>query len=144
LIASAAAVIHLLGVRADDCDPIAFPIAHIGGGSMLVASLVTGFRIVLFDQWDPATTPERMATHDPTILGSAVPFFLAYLNAQERHGSEPLYPHLRIGAGGGAPLPADLHRGMRETFGIRGICNSWGLTEFPIVGFATPDDDFDV
>jgi acyl-CoA synthetase (AMP-forming)/AMP-acid ligase II len=144
LIASAAAVIHLLGVRADDCDPIAFPIAHIGGVSMMVASLVTGFRIVLFDQWDPGTTPERMATHDPTILGSAVPFFLAYLNAQERHGTEPLFPRLRIGAGGGAPIPADLNRAMRETFGIRGICNSWGLTEFPIVGFTTPEDDFEV
>jgi acyl-CoA synthetase (AMP-forming)/AMP-acid ligase II len=33
---------------------------------------------------------------------------------------------------------------MRETFGVRGICNSWGLTEFPIVTFATPDDDFEV
>jgi acyl-CoA synthetase (AMP-forming)/AMP-acid ligase II len=144
LIASASAVIHLLGVRADDRDPIPFPIAHIGGISMMVASLVTGLRIVLFDQWDPVKTPERVAAHDPTMLGSAVPFFLAYLNAQERHGSEPLYPRLRIGTGGGAPLPADLNRAMRETFGIRGICNSWGLTEFPIVGFTSPDDDFDV
>jgi acyl-CoA synthetase (AMP-forming)/AMP-acid ligase II len=144
LIASASAVIHLLGVRADDCDPIPFPIAHIGGISMLVASLVTGLRLVLFDQWDPVKTPERVVAHDPTMLGSAVPFFLAYLNAQERHGSEPLYPRLRIGTGGGAPIPADVNRAMRETFGIRGICNSWGLTEFPIVGFTSPDDDFDV
>jgi acyl-CoA synthetase (AMP-forming)/AMP-acid ligase II len=144
IIASASGVIHGLGVRADDVYPIAFPVAHIGGVSMLVASLTTGFRFVAFDQWDPVATPERMAAHEPTILGSAVPFFLAYLNAQQRHGAEPLYPRLRIGTGGGAPLPADLNRAMRETFGVRGICNSWGLTEFPIVTFATPDDDFDV
>jgi len=144
IIASASGVIHGLGVRSDDVYPIAFPVAHIGGVSMLVASLTTGFRYVAFDQWDPVATPERMAAHEPTILGSAVPFFLAYLNAQERHGAEPLYPHLRIGTGGGAPLPADLNRAMRETFGVRGICNSWGLTEFPIVTFATPDDDFEV
>jgi len=131
-------------VRADDVYPIAFPVAHIGGVSMLVASLTTGMRFVAFDQWDPVATPERMAVHEPTILGSAVPFFLAYLNAQERHGAEPLYPRLRIGTGGGAPLPADLNRAMRETFAVRGICNSWGLTEFPIVTFATPDDDFEV
>jgi acyl-CoA synthetase (AMP-forming)/AMP-acid ligase II len=134
----------LLGVRDDDRYPIAFPISHIGGISMLVSSLVTGVRLVWFDQWDPVATPERVAAHDPTILGSAVPFFLAYLNAQERHGDEPLYSHLRIGTGGGAPLPADLNRAMRETFGVRGICNSWGLTEFPIVGFTTPEDDFEV
>jgi acyl-CoA synthetase (AMP-forming)/AMP-acid ligase II len=144
IIASASGVIHGLGVRADDVYPIAFPVAHIGGVSMMVASLTTGFRFVAFDQWDPVATPERMAAHEPTILGSAVPFFLAFLNAQERHGAEPLYPRLRIGTGGGAPLPADLNRAMREAFGIRGICNSWGLTEFPIVTFATPDDDFEV
>ena len=144
ILASATGVIDGLGVRADDVYPIAFPVAHIGGVSMLVASLTTGFQFLAFDQWDPGSTPERMAAHDPTILGSAVPFFLAYLNAQERHGSDPLFPRLRIGTGGGAPLPADLNRAMRETFGIRGICNSWGLTEFPIVTFATPDDDFEV
>src|SRR4051794_4214662 len=91
ILASASGVIHGLGVRAGDRYPIAFPVAHIGGVSMLVASLTTGFRFVAFDQWDPVATPERMAAHEPTILGSAVPFFLAYLNAQERHGAEPLY-----------------------------------------------------
>jgi acyl-CoA synthetase (AMP-forming)/AMP-acid ligase II len=32
---------------------------------------------------------------------------------------------------GGAPITAELGRQMRETFGVAGIANAWGLTEFP-------------
>ena len=144
VIASASAVIHHLGLRRDDVFPLAIPISHIGGVTMLVASLTTGLRLVCFDAFDPAATPERMAAHQPTILGSAVPFFLAYLGAQERHGSEPLFPSLRIGVSGGAPLPSEVNRSVRESLGIGGICNSWGLTEFPVVTSTAPADDVEI
>jgi acyl-CoA synthetase (AMP-forming)/AMP-acid ligase II len=144
VIASASAVIGYLGMRSDDVFPLAIPVSHIGGATMLVASLSTGVRLVCFDSFDPTTTPERMAMHQPTLLGSAVPFFLAYLAAQERHGSEPLFPRLRVGVSGGAPLPAEVNRNVREAFGIHGICNSWGLTEFPVVTSATPDDTTEI
>jgi acyl-CoA synthetase (AMP-forming)/AMP-acid ligase II len=144
VIASASAVIHNLGVRSDDVMPFAIPIAHIGGVTMLVASLVTGMRHVYFEAFDPTTTPERMAAHGSTVLGSAVPFFLAYIAAQERHGREPLFPHLRVAVAGGAPLPAETSRAVRETLGIDGICNSWGMTEFPVVTFASPGDTQEV
>jgi len=144
VMASANAVMHGLGTGPDDVFPMAIPMAHIGGVGMLTAALISGMRIVLFDTWDPATTPERMAAHRPTILGSAVPFFLAYIAAQQRHGREPLFPALRTGVAGGAPLPPEVNRSVRETLGIRGICNSWGLTEFPIVTSPTPDDPIEV
>ena len=43
--------------------------------------------LVLFDAWDPLETPERMAVHQPTLLGSATPFFRAYVAGQRRHGT---------------------------------------------------------
>ena len=144
VMASANAVMLGMGMNPDDIFPMAIPMAHIGGVGMLTASLMSGMCIAVFDVWDPATTPERMAAHRPTILGSAVPFFLAYMAAQQRHGAEPLFPALRSGVAGGAPLPPEVNRSVRETLGIRGICNSWGLTEFPIITSPAPDDPIEV
>jgi acyl-CoA synthetase (AMP-forming)/AMP-acid ligase II len=126
-----------------DMYPVAWPVSHIGGSTMLTTSIVSGMRMVLFDSFDAATTPERMAAHRPTLLGTAVPFFRAFIDAQRRHGSEPLFPDLRAGAFGGAPLPAEMHVEMRETFGVN-LIGSWGLTEFPISTSAYADDPIDV
>jgi acyl-CoA synthetase (AMP-forming)/AMP-acid ligase II len=106
---------------------------------MLTASLMTGMRLALFDTFDPATTPERMAAHGSTLLGSAVPFFLAYFDAQRRHGDEPLFTQLRALMAGGAPMPAEISRQGREVLGVPGVVSSWGLTEFPVATFASPD-----
>ena len=144
LLASAEGMLTLLGIGAGDVYPIAFPVSHIGGATMLIAALRGGARLVLFDTWDPATTPERMAAHRPTILGSAQPFFRAYLDAQRRHGDEPLFPALRTCAAGGAPTPTELNRELCEAFGVKGVVQSWGLTEFPIATSASPDDPPDL
>ena len=39
-----------------------------------------------------------------TLLGSAIPFFQAYIAAQRKHGPEPLFPCLRTCSGGGAAI----------------------------------------
>lgn len=140
VMASASGVIGQLGARRSDVNPLAFPISHIGGITMLTASLITGMRLVLFDTFDPATTAERMAAHDVTLLGSAVPFFHVYMAAQQRHGEEPLFPHLRACVGGGAPVPAEFQASLRAVLGTSGIANAWGLTEFPVAASPTPDD----
>jgi cyclohexanecarboxylate-CoA ligase len=75
-------LVDKIGITSSDVDPIAFPIAHIGGAVMLAAALVTGMRLALFEVFDPATT--------------------------------------------------QLGRQVRETFGLPGIANAWGLTEFPV------------
>ena len=128
-----------VGFDARDIYPVAWPVSHVGGSTMLTVSLVSGMRMVLFDSFDAATSPERMATHRPTLLGTAVPFFRAFLDAQHRNGARPLFPELRAGAFGGAPLPAEIHIEMRETFGVN-LIGSWGLTEFPISTSAYADD----
>jgi acyl-CoA synthetase (AMP-forming)/AMP-acid ligase II len=129
-----------LGFGDGDVYPIAFPITHIGGMTMTTAALVGGGRLVLLDSWDPASTPERAAAHRPTILGSAQPFFRAFLDAQRRHGDRPLFPELRIFAAGGAPTPPELIHELVAVFDVPGVVNSWGLTEFPVATCSTPDD----
>jgi cyclohexanecarboxylate-CoA ligase len=131
IIAGSAAVVRMVGTDSTDVDPIAFPIAHIGGAAMLAAALLTGMRLVLFEAFDPATTPLAVAAHHPTFLGTATPFFVAFLEAQRTHGLQPLFGSLRGCLAGGAPITAELGRQVRETFGVAGIANAWGMTEFP-------------
>ena len=139
VIAGSAGVLGIVGTSSDDVNPIAFPVSHIGGAAMLAAGLHTGMRLVLFDAFDPVETPLAIAAHRPTLLGSATPFFVAYMAAQRAHGDEPLFPDLRGCVGGGAPITAELGRQLRETFPVNGAANSWGLTEFPVATSQTPD-----
>lgn len=140
VMASASGVIGQLGARAGDVNPLAFPITHIGGITMLTASLLTGMQLLLFDRFDPGSTAERMAEHGVTMLGSAVPFYVVFMAAQQRHGDEPLFTALRACVGGGAPVPAEFQEQVRSVLGTNGIANAWGLTEFPVAASPKPDD----
>jgi cyclohexanecarboxylate-CoA ligase len=131
VIAGSAGVVGMVGATGSDVDPIVFPVAHIGGAAMLAAALLTGMRLALFESFDPAATPLSIAAHNPTFLGTATPFFVAFLEAQRAHGDRPLFPSLRGCLAGGAPITAELGRQIRATFGVAGIANAWGLTEFP-------------
>ena len=144
IMAASAGMVDLCGFCGTDVYPIAWPFSHIGGSTMMTTSLRVGTRLALFDVFDVAATPERMAAHGPTLLGSAVPFFNAYMAAQRRHGDEPLYPALRACAGGGAPIPAEVHEDLHKLLGVEGVTGSWGLTEFPIATSCTPDDSREV
>lgn len=144
VIAGSAGVVGMVGACSQDVNPIAFPVSHIGGATMLAASLLTGMRLVLFDSFDPVATPKAIAAHGATILGSATPFFVAFMAAQHAHGREPLYPRLRGCVGGGAPITAELGHRVRETFSVAGVANAWGLTEFPVATSPRPDADADI
>jgi cyclohexanecarboxylate-CoA ligase len=143
ILASTGALLGGVAFGPDDVYPIAWPLSHIGGASMLGVSLIGGVRLVLFDTFDPAVTPARMAAHRPTLVGTAVPFFRAFLDAQERQPDVPLFPALRAGAFGGAPVPAEVHVQMRRVFDVA-LVGSWGLTEFPNATSAAPDDPFEL
>ena len=139
VLAGSAGVIGIVGASSSDVNPIAFPVSHIGGAAMLAAGLHTGMRLVLFDSFDPVVTPFAIAAHRPTLLGSATPFFVAYMEAQRKHGEEPLYPALRGCVGGGAPITAELGRQVRQAFSVDGVANAWGLTEFPVATSQAPN-----
>jgi acyl-CoA synthetase (AMP-forming)/AMP-acid ligase II len=140
LIASSLSMTSRLGIRHGDVYPIAWPITHIGGATMTAAVLRAGGHLVLYDAFDPATFGEQAAAGRPTILGTGVPFFRAYLDAQHRHGDEPLFPALRVCTAGGAPTPPEMIREISEVLRIDEVLSAWGLTEFPIASSAAPTD----
>ena len=140
IMASASGMVGGTGFGPDDVYPIAWPISHIGGGTMLTASLVVGTQLVLFDAFDREVTPLRMASHGPTYLGTALPFFRAFMDAQLRHGDEPLFPKAHRATFGGAPLPEAVHDELRDVVGIDTVLGSYGLTEFPIAATTHVDD----
>ena len=139
VMSGASGVVGMVGANKSDVDPLAFPISHIGGSAMLAAALLTGMRLVLFDTFDPATSPLRIAAHRPTILGTATPFFVAFIEAQRSQGEKRVFGDLRACIGGGAPLTAELNRQVREVLGVPGVANAWGLTEFPVATSPRPD-----
>jgi cyclohexanecarboxylate-CoA ligase len=143
VIAASFGITDQLGINEDDVYPIAWPYPHVGGVALTVAVLRRGGKLVLFDTFDPTTIGARMATHRPTILGSATPFFRAFLDAQRRHGYLPLYPALRAVTAGGAPVQSGIVGELVTTFGLRGVHGSWGLTEFPIAASISDDDSTD-
>jgi cyclohexanecarboxylate-CoA ligase len=140
VIASSFGMTSGLALHDGDVYPIAWPYTHIGGITMTCNVLRDGGELVLFDVFDPATTGERMAAHRPTALGTGVPFFRVYLQAQRRHGQEPLYPAVRAFVAGGAPTPPEILKELSDTFGVDVVLNSWGLTEFPIASSPAPAD----
>jgi cyclohexanecarboxylate-CoA ligase len=143
IMASGSGMIGGNGFGPTDIYPIAWPLSHIGGGTMLTTALRAGTQLVLFDTFDRETTPLRMAAHRPTFLGTAVPFFRAFIDAQLERG-EPLFPEAKRATFGGAPLPDAIHDELREVLGIDTVLGSWGLTEFPIATATRPDDSQEV
>jgi acyl-CoA synthetase (AMP-forming)/AMP-acid ligase II len=133
-------IVENIGVGSDDVVPIAFPITHVGGSAFVSAQLRVGCRLLLIEVFDSERSPLVMAEHGATVLGSAPPFFHAYLAAQRAHGPERLFPKLRMGVSGGAPSPPELHFEVKRELGGAGIVSGWGLTEFPIATEASPSD----
>ncbi|MFM2073317.1 MAG: hypothetical protein RLZZ623_3581 [Actinomycetota bacterium] len=145
VMASSNAQISYIGLRDDDLFPVPFPLTHIGGIMLLTAYLRTGASLLLIESFDPATSPQVMAQHGATLLGSATPFFHAYLAAQKAHGGERLFPALRQLQAGGAPIAPELNAECVRVFGTP-IYNQWGLTEFPAatsLGVEDPPHEFE-
>lgn len=143
VIGSSLGVTDHMGFGDGDVYPIAWPISHIGGIGMVVSGLRCGGNLVMFDRFDPADIAERMAVVGPTMLGTGVPFFRAYLDGQRRHGDEPLFPDLRLFVAGGAPTPPEIIDELRDVFGLDLVLNAYGLTECPIIASARPTDPSD-
>jgi acyl-CoA synthetase (AMP-forming)/AMP-acid ligase II len=128
----------------NDVYPVVFPVAHIGGIGMTTAALRGPYRMFVVEAWDPQRTPLAAAERGATLLGTALPFFRGYMDAQLAHGDLPLFPALRACVSGGAPKPDGLHDEVRATLGGCGVLGGWGLTEFPGASSAGPYDPDDM
>ena len=116
VMSSSIAQIAYIGLRDDDLFPIPFPITHIGGIMLLTAYQRVGAELLFIETFDPVASSELMAERGATLLGSATPFFQAYLAAQRRHGDSPMFPRLRQLQAGGAPITPELNAEMRAGF----------------------------
>ena len=139
LMHAALGLITRYSIGPSDCLTVPFPYAHAGGLLYTMVSLKTGCRLLLIEIFDRQESPLVMSRNGATLLGSAVPFFQAYLEAQSAHGSELLFPRLKAFNGGGAPKPPELYYEMKRVFGV-GIVSGWGMTEFPSASGGRLDD----
>ena len=77
-----------------------------------------------------------------TMAGGATAFYQMFLAAQREQPGEPIIPTLRALSGGGAPLPPELFREVRDEMGIN-ICHGYGMTEIPMITQGSPTDSED-
>jgi cyclohexanecarboxylate-CoA ligase len=140
IMASAYGMTKALALTPDDVSPLVFPFTHIGGIGWLFSSMMVGFRSVVIEAFDPATTIPALRREGVTLAGAGTPFHMAYLAAQRENPGEPLFPDVRAYPGGGAAKPVQLHYDVKSELGGVGVVSGYGLTECPILAMATVDD----
>lgn len=118
----------------DDIAPVATPFFHTGGWNVFATPLwQRGARVVLFDQFDPATYLDGLAEEGCTVAFT-VPTQLTMLLECASWGRA--LPALRWLISGGAPCPPGLMERVRAA-GI-GMKEGFGLTECGPNCFAMP------
>ncbi|MBA2607843.1 MAG: AMP-binding protein [Actinobacteria bacterium] len=140
IMATAIAMNERIGLRADDRSGLVFPFTHIGGITWMFSTLIEGCTTILAESFDPVETPKVLQRERVTLAGSGTAFHMAYLNAQRATPDTPLFPHVRLFPGGGAPKPPQLHYDLKKEMGGVGIVSGYGLTEAPIIAMASHDD----
>jgi cyclohexanecarboxylate-CoA ligase len=128
------------GYRSDDRFAVVFPFTHIGGLIMLCLSLSTGLTLVPLESFVPADAVDALARLDVTVIGGGPAFFRAFLEQQRARGGPSILPALRFFSGGGAPLPPELHREVRDEIGGLGCANGFGMTEGVTMAINDPRD----
>nr|AGC71207.1 long-chain-fatty-acid--CoA ligase [uncultured bacterium A1Q1_fos_568] len=142
LIAGGRGLADALEMTADDVGSIAFPYAHIAGPDYLVMMLLTGMSAAIVEAFIPADAIEFYRRNGVTMAGGATAFYQMFLAAQREQPGEPIIPTLRALSGGGAPLPPELFREVRDEMGIN-ICHGYGMTEIPMITQGSPTDSED-
>lgn len=140
ILAAAIGMVDALEVRPEDRNAFVFPISHIGGAVWLMGGLLAGCSQILIERFDPPRTVEQLRRRSATLVGAGTAFHLSYLAEQSRQPGTPILPTVRAWPGGAAPKPAGLHAEVREKLGGCGIVSGYGLTEAPILTFASVRD----
>jgi acyl-CoA synthetase (AMP-forming)/AMP-acid ligase II len=140
IMASAYGMTLALALTPDDVSALVFPFTHIGGIGWLFSSMMVGFKTIVIEAFDPATTIPIMQREGATLGGAGTPFHMAYLAAQRQNPGEKLFPNVRAYPGGGAAKPVQLHYDVKQELGGVGVVSGYGLTECPILAMATVED----
>jgi acyl-CoA synthetase (AMP-forming)/AMP-acid ligase II len=140
IMASAYGMTKALAIEPDDVSALVFPFTHIGGIGWLFSSMMVGFKTVVIEAFDPATTIPVLQREGVTLAGAGTPFHMAYLAAQRANPGERLFPNARAFPGGGAAKPVQLHYDVKKELGGVGVVSGYGLTECPILAMSTVED----
>ena len=119
-----------------------FPITHVGGVVWMFNTMETGAELLLVEVFSVEDTPAFLAQKGVTVAAAGTVFWQAYLAAQRKQPDVPLFPEVRVFAGGGAPKPPHIHYELMAEMGAPAIAG-WGLTESPIntmMELDSPDD----
>ena len=124
-------------IGADDVAIVANPFFHTGGWHVFSTPLWSrGGRVVLFDQFEPASFLDALAEEHVTLAFS-VPTQIGMLTASRSWGRE--LPRLRFLISGGAPCPGALGDRVRAA-GVA-FREGYGLTECGPNCFAITDEE---
>ena len=105
IMSSANGLLDLMGLGEADVYPIPWPITHIGGASVLASSLRGGVHLVLFENFDPAETPGRMAASPAHGPGHSCPLLpgLSGRSESARRCAPVSVPAVRVFRRGSGP-----------------------------------------
>jgi acyl-CoA synthetase (AMP-forming)/AMP-acid ligase II len=142
LIAGGRGLADALQMTESDVGSIAFPYAHIAGPDYLVMMLIAGMSAAIVEAFVPADAIAFYRRNAVTMAGGATAFYQMFLAAQREQPGEPIIPTLRALSGGGAPLPPELFREVRDEMGIN-ICHGYGMTEIPMITQGSPTESED-
>ncbi|NLU70915.1 AMP-binding protein [Streptomyces sp. HNM0574] len=137
LLAGGGALLRALRLTADDVGSIAFPYAHIGGADYLVMLLLRGFPAVLFEKFALPGDLAALRRLGVTTAGGSTAFYRMFLAEQRKRPGGRLLPSLRLLAGGGAPLPDELHEAVVGELGCA-LAHGYAMTEAPMVTMSDP------
>lgn len=103
------------------------PFFHVTGfqQSMHVA-LATGAELIIMERWNREEAARIMEERRVTTWVSITAMIVDMLNHLDEHPRD--LSAIRFVAGGGAAIPEDVHRRVRETFGVP-LVEGYGLTE---------------
>jgi cyclohexanecarboxylate-CoA ligase len=127
-----------MGREPGDVGVMPFPVAHVGGIQLLGAVLLAGFPVLLVEVFTPDAVVAAFRRYPITFLGGSPVFYQALYDLQ-RASEVPLFPHLRLLKGGGAPLPEASYWELRKGLGVQ-VAHDYGMTEVPMVAVADPED----
>ena len=125
-------------ITAADRLTLNFPVAHIGGLSLLNIALDVGSPLVVIERFLPDEAVALFERERVTLAGAGPAFFLGYLDVQRRSPQRRILPTVRVFPSGGAPKSPALHQQLIDVFGV-GMASNYGLTECPNVT-GTPMD----
>ena len=117
-----------ISLHSSDCILCTVPLYHAHGfGNAMIASLMTGARLVILTQeFSPRATARFMETYGVTIY-PAVPFMYKMI-VDTRFKTVPNLDKLRLLISAGARLPQDVADSFLRIYG-KAICQLYGSTE---------------